>query len=79
MTQNPSLRPATADELAQTLAFALRFEGRKRVHYADEMMAKITAQHLIAHLERSGYVVMKKPPAVAHSASGAPVPGQSGA
>jgi hypothetical protein len=26
-------------------------------------MARITAEHLVKHLERSGFVVMRKPPA----------------
>jgi hypothetical protein len=30
-------------------------------------MAKITAARLVRHLERSGFVLMKKPPATAHS------------
>ena len=62
------LRPATTDELAQALAFALRFQGRKRVHQGDELMANITAERLIRHLEQSGFVVMKKPPLKAHLA-----------
>jgi hypothetical protein len=33
-------------------------------------MARITAERLIAHLEQSGFVVMKKPPLQAHSSSG---------
>jgi len=61
MSDTPKLRPATRDELAQSLSFALRFNGRKREHGADEIMAQITAERLIAHLERSGYVVMCKP------------------
>ncbi len=55
------LRPATADEIEQSLVFALRFNGRKRVHQGDEFMAKITAERLVEHLERAGFVVMKKP------------------
>jgi hypothetical protein len=31
------LTPATADDVADALAFALRFSGRKRVHNADEL------------------------------------------
>jgi hypothetical protein len=62
------LRPATPDELAQTLAFALQHEGRKRVHHADDTMARIAADRLVRHLERSGFVVMKKPPAPGHTA-----------
>lgn len=57
------LRPATPDEIAETLSFALRFDGRRRVHHADDAMARITAQRLVEHLERSGFVLMKRPPA----------------
>jgi hypothetical protein len=67
MPDTPKLRPATRDELVQSLSFALRFNGRKRVHGADEIMAQITAERLIEHLERSGYVVMCKPGLASHS------------
>jgi hypothetical protein len=63
---DPKLVPASTDDLA----YALRYNGRKRVHTGDEMMARITAERLIAHLERSGFVVMKKPPLQAHSNTG---------
>lgn len=39
MPEISPLRPATPDEIAETLAFALRFDGRRRVHRADAMMA----------------------------------------
>jgi hypothetical protein len=35
----PELRPATAEEIEDALVFALRFDGRKRVHQGDEFMA----------------------------------------
>ncbi len=70
MTENPPLRPATAEEMAETLSFALRFDGRRRVHTADDVMARITAERLVRHLELSGFVMMKKPPAPPHSTSG---------
>ncbi len=60
MSDTDRLRAATPDEIAQTLSFALRCEGRKRVHHADDVMARITADWLVRHLERSGFVVMKK-------------------
>jgi hypothetical protein len=63
MTDLANLRPASADEIAESLAFSLRFEGRKRVHHADDMMARITAERLVRHLEQSGYVLMKRPEA----------------
>jgi hypothetical protein len=57
------LTPADPKDLADTLAFALRFQGRKRVHDADVFMSEIVAKRLVRHLEQSGFVVMKKPPA----------------
>ncbi len=72
-----TLSPATIEELRESLAFALRFEGRKRVHHADEMMARITAERLIQHLERSGYVVMRRPAAAAPSTKNFPGSGPS--
>ena len=55
------LTPATPEDLAAALAFALRFQGRKRVHNADEIMAEIVAKRLVDHLERAGFVIMKRP------------------
>ena len=62
MPDAPHLRPATPDEIADTLSFALRYQGRKRVHHADDAMARITAERLVQHLEASGFVLMKGPP-----------------
>jgi hypothetical protein len=64
------LTPATPEDLAAALAFALRFQGRKRVHNADEIMAEIVAKRLVEHLERAGFVVMKRPPAPGHAIIG---------
>ena len=54
--------PATADEIADTLSSALRYQERKRVHHADDAMTRITAERLVQHLEASGFVLMKGPP-----------------
>ncbi len=64
------LRPASQEEIEQSLSFALRYDGRKRVRHADDAMARITAERLLSHLERSGYVIMKKPNVAAPSTSG---------
>jgi hypothetical protein len=40
-----------------------------RVHDADEAMAPITAERLVEHLERSGYIVMRTPPMGGHPPS----------
>jgi hypothetical protein len=64
------LTPAAPEDIADALAFALRFSGRKRVHNGDEIMAAIVAKRLVEHLERAGFVVMRKPPAVGAAALG---------
>jgi hypothetical protein len=58
------LTPATPDELTESLAFALCFDGRKRKHDANQLMARIVAERLTQYLDGAGFVVMKKPPAV---------------
>ncbi len=68
------LRPASADEIEQSLSFALRFAGRRRVHHADDLMARITAERLVAHLRQSRFVLMKRPDATAPSTSPHPHP-----
>jgi predicted glycosyltransferase len=60
------LTPATPDDLAQSLSFALRFEGRKSHHDSDRLNADIVAKRLVRHLEKAGYVVMKRPPLEGH-------------
>ena len=60
--RDEKLSPATTEDVANALAFALRFHGRKRVNIADEYMAQITAARLCEHLRQSGFVIMKKPP-----------------
>lgn len=65
MTDPLPLHPASSDEIADSLSYALRFDGRKRVHHADEAMARITAERLVRHLERCGNVLMRKPAAAA--------------
>ena len=65
-------RPAYAipDEIAATSTFALRYDGTKRLHQADDAIARITAERLVRQLERSGYVLMGRPPAVVPAARG---------
>ena len=66
MPEQPSAS-ATDDELIESLAFALRYEGRKRVQHADDIMARITAERLVRHLRGSGFSVVKDPDARAPS------------
>ena len=57
-----TLTPADAADLADAFTFALRYQGRRRVHNADEIMAEIVAKRLVEHLERAGFVVMQRAP-----------------
>ncbi|MDE3175726.1 MAG: hypothetical protein KGM15_06395 [Pseudomonadota bacterium] len=61
MTTEP-LSPASAQDIADALAFALRYSGRKRVHDSAEIMAAIVARRLVEHLDRCGFVILRKPP-----------------
>ncbi len=71
-----TLRPATRDELMDSLAYAMRYRGGRRVRddHAESFMSRLAAERLAEHLELSGFVVMKKPPARAHSTSHMPLP-----
>jgi hypothetical protein len=77
MPDDAQLRPATPNEIADTLAFALRYDGRRQHHRADQLMAQLMAEHLVQHLARSGFVVMKRPPPV-DRAPDYPIPGERG-
>jgi hypothetical protein len=57
------LTPADPHEIVDSIAFALLFSGRKRAHDSEKSIARIAADRIVRHLERSGYVVMKRPPA----------------
>ena len=62
-SDNPDrLMPANPEDLADALAFALRHSGRRRVHYADELMSAIVARRLVDHIERAGFVIMRRRP-----------------
>lgn len=68
---NEPLTPADPDAVRQLLAFALSFDGRKHFKTSGEMMmARVTAEHLVRHLEMSGFVVMKRRPRQGRSTSG---------
>jgi hypothetical protein len=65
------LRPATPDEVAEALSFALRYSGRRRVHHAESMRLRTTAARLATHLEEAGFVMMKRPETELIAATGA--------
>jgi hypothetical protein len=53
------LKPADPRKIADALMHALRFDGRRRVHDADELMAHLVAERLVAHLQRCGFRLMR--------------------
>ena len=65
MTKAPIRRPADSVELIDTHSYALRYDGKKRVHHADHIMARVTAEYLIRHLEQAGFVLLRKAPGAA--------------
>ena len=64
------LLPATAAEVEESLSFGLRYAGKRRVHTADDVMARVTAERLVTHLERSGFVLMRRRTGAVPSTSG---------
>ncbi len=67
MSDDKEFMPASRDDLMFTLMYGLSHRGKKRVHFGDDLMARLTAENLIENLEQAGFVVMRKPPAPGHS------------
>jgi len=63
------LSPASGKEIAESLAYAMRYDARgKPVSGGWELAAKVAADRLVEHLGRSGFVVLKRRPRGPHSA-----------
>ena len=57
-----TLRPATREDIVFALSYGLRFNTVGRPHrLASEITAQVTAEMLVQHLERNGFVLMRKP------------------
>jgi hypothetical protein len=48
------------------------YDENRRVHHADDAMARIVAEDLIRHLTRCGFVLMRAPPGSAPTTSQMP-------
>jgi len=55
------LTPADPRDLADAIAFALRYSGGRRVRDADEVVATIAARRIVEHLRGARYLVTKRP------------------
>jgi hypothetical protein len=61
------------DELLFDLEFGMKFQdGKARQRAAVDAAVATVAMMMAAHLERTGYVIKRKPPLAAHSAPGSP-------
>jgi hypothetical protein len=62
-----ALRPAAPQEVAESLAYALRFgaDGKPR-RTGMEHLAPLAAAQLVRHLESARFIVMRRPPARPH-------------
>ena len=64
----PDLTPADSADLAEAIAYALRFNERgKPLAVETRKDSVVLARWVVRHLDRCGYVVLQKPPREAHS------------
>ena len=62
MPDDDKLTPAADPrEVVTALSLGLTAKPKLAQHQAAETMAKIVAERLVEHMERSGFVVMRKP------------------
>jgi hypothetical protein len=61
MADDDKLTPADPREVVIALSLGLTAKPPLARYQAAETMAKIVAERLVEHLERSGFVVMRKP------------------
>ena len=61
MADPDKLTPADPRDLADAIAFALRYSGGRRVRDADEVVATIAARRIVEHLRGARFRVMKRP------------------
>ena len=69
MHEPVDLIPADLRDVAISLAIVLK--DRRRIRGAAELMAEIVAEPLVEQLEKSGYIIMQKPPPMGPQRSGA--------
>jgi hypothetical protein len=65
-TMNDKLTPASRQDIEICLSLALTSGRAFSRSQAAETMSKVVAERLVAELERSGFVIMRKPIPVGH-------------
>jgi hypothetical protein len=67
MSDQSDLMPASRADLILALSYALTHDARGKAHRrAADFMTQIAAETLADHLERSGFVILRKPAREAH-------------
>ena len=61
------LTPASREDVIQAIQHGMLFDGRKRSHHWDRINAQIAAEKLADALTRANFVIMRGPPAPAHT------------
>jgi hypothetical protein len=70
MPDADKLMPADPRDLAISIALALTSGSRLAKVQSAEVLATVVAERVVEQLERSGFVVMKRPPEVGGAALG---------
>jgi hypothetical protein len=66
-----SLTLASAEDVAEALAYALRYNERGKPRHTSagwDFAAGTAAEHLVQHLARAGFLVVRRRPRPAHTA-----------
>jgi hypothetical protein len=65
----PHLTPATAQEIADALSYALRYDDRgKPRRNGWDFIATLAAERLAEHLKRAGFIILRTQSAPPHRA-----------
>ena len=61
------LTPASREDVILAIQHGMLFDGRKRTHHWDRINAQVAAEKLADYLLKANFVVMRGPPAPAHT------------
>ena len=61
------LTPASREDVILAIQHGMLFDGRKRTHHWDLINAQVAAEKLADYLLKANFVVMRGPPAPAHT------------
>jgi hypothetical protein len=74
MIDETRLLTTTRDEVLQSIEFSMKFKQGEPPRAALDVAVHTLAQMVMDHLELSGFVFMRRPPASAPSVRSSPIP-----